>query len=310
MKIGLMLRPLSDQYMQLAAQLGATDMVGALPEGDASELILLRSRIEDAGLRLSVIEGGVHMDQIVLGAQGRDAQIEGVKRALQKMAAAAIETLCYNFMVWRPGDGVVRTSMTTRERGGALVSSFDAALLDKGPPLEGESFTDEQMWERLEYFLRRVVPAAEAEGVKLAMHPADPPLSLRGSARILRKVEDFQRLIELVDSPCNGLTFCQGCFAEMGADIPTTIRRFGDRIHFVHFRDVQGQVPAFRETFHDNGKTDMLAAMRAYRDIGFSGVMRPDHAPYLAGDEGANDGYSMLGKIFAVGYMKGLMEAV
>ena len=310
MKIGLVLRPLSDQYLQLARQLGATEVVGVLPEGDAGELIALCSRIEDAGLRLSVIEGGVHMDQIATGGPGRDVQIEEVKRALQKMAAAGVGTLCYNFMVWRPGDGVVRTSMTTRERGGALVSSFDAALLDKAPPVEGETFTDEQMWERLEYFLRRVVPAAEAEGVALAMHPADPPVSLRGTARIMRSPEHFQRLIDLVDSPCNGLTFCQGCFAEMGADIPATIRRFGGRIHFVHFRDVQGQVPAFRETFHDNGKTDMLAAMQAYRDIGFSGVMRPDHAPYLAGDEGPNDGYSMLGKIFAVGYMKGLMEAL
>lgn len=312
MHIGLVLQPFCEENLRLAAQLGATDIVCHMPPGDFSKLALRRSQITDAGLRLSVIEGLVDMDQIVLGSPGREAQIEAFKRGLDHMAAAQIPVVCYNFMVWNPGLGVVRTSNTTRSRGGAWVSSFDANLISKAPVPDGAGLADEQLWDNLEYFLKRVVPAAEAAGVKLAMHPDDPPMSLRGQARIMRSIAHFDRLLQLVDSPCNGLTFCQGCFAEMGVDIPATIRYFADRIHFVHFRDVQGQIPAFQETFHDNGKTDMLAAMRAYQEIGFNGVMRPDHAPFLAGagDTGEPTGYTMRGKIFAVGYMRGLIEAV
>ena len=310
MKIGLVLQPFSDENLRLAAQLGVRDLVTGMPAGDVADLIMLRSRIEDAGLRLSVIEGLTSTDKVVLGAEGRDEQIEAFKRGLEKMAVAAIPTVCYNFMVWNPGIGVVRSSYTTRERGGAWVSSFDASSFDQAPPIEGAELEEEQVWENLEYFLRRVVPTAEELGVKLAMHPDDPPISLRGQARVMSSVEGFDRLIDTVKSPCNGLTFCQGCFAEMGVDIPETIRHFGERIHFVHFRDVEGQVPSFRETFHDNGKTDMLAAMQAYGEIGFGGVLRPDHAPFLvgAGETGEPTGYNMMGKIFAVGYMKGLME--
>ena len=312
MKIGLVLQPFSDENLRLAAQLGAIEVVTGMPAGDYGELALLKNRVEDAGLRLSVIEGLMAINESVMGTDGRDAEIEAFKRGLDKMGAAEIPVLCYNFMWWTPGLGVVRTSMTTRDRGGAWVSSFDAASIDDAPPVEGAIAEDERLWEHLEYFLKRVVPAAEGAGVKLAMHPDDPPISLRGQARIMRSIENYDRLLDIVDSPCNGITLCQGCFAEMGADIPEAIRRFGDKVHFVHFRDVEGTVPKFRETFHDNGKTDMHEAMRAYREIGYEGVMRPDHAPFLqgAGDEGDPTGYTMLGKIYAVGYMRGLIEAV
>ena len=185
------------------------------------------------------------------------------------MGAAGVPTLCYNFMVWRPGIGVVRTSYTTRERGGSWVSSFDADLLAEAPDIPGATIEAERVWDNLEYFLKAVVPVAEDVGVKLAMHPDDPPMSLRGQARIMSTPDAFDRLVNLVKSPCNGITFCQGCFSEMGADIPATIRRFADNIHFVHFRDVRGQVPKFSESWHDNGKTDMLAAMTAYAESDF-----------------------------------------
>ena len=311
MRIALVLNPFSDENLRLAAQLGVEDIVAGVPAGDFTELAMLKSRIEDFGLHLSVIEGAGRIDEAVAGSPGRDQQIEEFKQALGKIGAAKIPVVCYNFMVWKPGLGVVRTSYTTRERGGAWVSSFDASLLEGAPLVEGAPTRDEEVWDNLEYFLRRVIPAAEAAGVKLAMHPDDPPMSLRGCSRIMRSVENFERLVNIVKSPCNGITFCQGCFSEMGADIPATIRRFADQIHFVHFRDVQGQLPKFAESFHDNGKTDMLAAMKTYQEIGYKGVMRPDHAPYLdgAGDPGPTNGYSMMGKIFAVGYMRGLMEA-
>ena len=125
--------------------------------------------------------------------------------------------------------------------------------------------TDEQLWANLEYFLKRVLPVAEKANVKLAMHPDDPPLSpIRGIARIMRSVENFQRLLDLVPSPANGIDLCQGNFTLMTDDLPGVIRQFGKqkKIFFVHFRDVRGTPEKFEETFHDDGKTDMAACMR------------------------------------------------
>ncbi|MGD1894725.1 MAG: mannonate dehydratase [Cyclobacteriaceae bacterium] len=150
------------------------------------------------------------------------------------------------------------------------------------------------------------------------MHPDDPPIdNIRCIPRIMTSVAAFKRLIEIVPSPSNGLTFCQGSFASMGAegkgeDIPDAIEYFGKRgkIHFVHFRDVRGHKDDFEETFHDDGKTDMYRAMQAYYDVGFKGPIRPDHVPTMAGDSNEHPGYSTIGALFAIGYIRGLMEGV
>ncbi len=145
------------------------------------------------------------------------------------------------------------------------------------------------------------------------MHPDDPPLSpIRGLGRIMRSVENFQRLLDLVPSPVNGITLCQGNFTLMTDDLPSVIRHFGQqgKIFFVHMRDVRGVPDNFVETFHDDGKTDMLACMRAYRDIGFDGVYRPDHVPTMEGDSNEHAGYSSIGRLFAIGYLRGLEQAV
>ena len=165
----------------------------------------------------------------------------------------------------------------------------------------------------MQYFLQKVLPVAEKAGVKLAMHPDDPPLSpIRGVSRIMRSVENYQRLLDLVPSPMNGITLCQGNFTLMTDDLPGVIRKFGQqkKIFFVHFRDVRGTPEKFEETWHDAGKTDMLACMRAYRDIGFDGVLRPDHVPTVEGDSNAHAGYSSFGRLYAIGYIRGLREAV
>jgi mannonate dehydratase len=207
----------------------------------------------------------------------------------------------------------MRTSTTTRTRGGALVTSYDHDLMRDAPITEYGIVTEDQLWEHLKYFLDRVVPVAEEANVKLAMHPDDPPLSpIRGLGRIMRNVENYQRLIDLVPSPVNGITLCQGNFTMMTDDLPSVIRHFGaqEKIFFVHMRDVRGTPESFAETFHDDGQTDMLACMRAYRDIGFEGVCRPDHVPTMEGDNNDRAGYSSIGRLFAIGYLKGLREAV
>jgi mannonate dehydratase len=147
--------------------------------------------------------------------------------------------------------------------------------------------------------------------VRLALHPDDPPVpSVRGIARIMSSVESFDRLAELNPSKTNGITLCQGNFTLMTDDLPGVIRSLGDRIAFAHFRDVRGTAEDFVETFHDDGKTDMLACMRAYRDIGYRGVLRSDHAPTLTGDTADVVGYSHQSRLYAIGYMTGLREAV
>ncbi|HVU10074.1 MAG TPA: mannonate dehydratase, partial [Phototrophicaceae bacterium] len=186
-------------------------------------------------------------------------------------------------------------------------------LMRNAPPTEYGTVTEDQLWENLEYFLKRVVPVAEAANVKLAMHPDDPPLSpIRGLGRIMRSVDNFQRLIDLVPSPVNGITLCQGNFALMTNDMPSVIRKFGqqEKIFFVHLRDVRGTAEKFVETFHDDGQTNMLECLKAYKEVGFEGVSRPDHVPTMEGDSNDNAGYSSIGRLFAIGYLKGLRQAV
>lgn len=307
--------PPSEANMRLARQIGVTDVVTGLPaerRGPVCEflpLLHLRKRVEDAGLKLSVIENFAAPLSAGLGLSGRDRDIEHYCQTLRNIGVAGIPIVCWGFA---PVIRVMRTSRTTRTRGGALATSFDYDLVKGAPLAEAGVISEEEMWDNLLYFLERVIPVAEEAKVKMALHPNDPPISpIKGVARILRDIEAFDRALEMVPSDYNGLTFCQGCFAEMGVDIPEAIRHFGRRgkIFFVHFRDIKGAVPKFEEAFHDDGKTDMFAAMRAYQEIGFEGPMRPDHVPILEGEDGGRPGQMAMGRLHAVGYMKALMEA-
>ena len=189
---------------------------------------------------------------------------------------------------------------------------FDVEAFAATPLVDEGGLEDEQIWDNLRYFLERVVPVAEEAGVKLAIHPDDPPLrNLRGAPRILGNVAAFERLVDVVPSPANGMCFCQGSFALMDVDIPDTIRRLGRHFNFVHFRDVHGSALKFQECFIDAGKTDMTAAMAAYKAIGYDSVFKIDHSPIMGSSRSdGSDGSPFLGLLHSVGYVQGLLQAV
>jgi len=295
------------------------------PSGVLDYELLARTRdfFEDAGLSWDVIENlpPTHYDEVMFGLPGRDAQIANVCRTIENMGRAGIGVLQYQWMLL----GGLRTEYTPTGRGGARYPRFDlevalrypAAALDwlnpggrTYPHLPDRPLSSEQVWDNLIYFLERVVPVAEAAGVKLAVHPDDAPVpEYMGVARIIVSVEAMQRVIDAVPSPCNGIGFCQGTIATMaGVDAVEAIRRIGGqgKIFFAHFRNPRGQVPCFDEVFPDEGDTDMVAAVRAYRQAGFDGVMRIDHCPGVIGDNARAD------RSFAyqVGYVKGVLQTL
>jgi mannonate dehydratase len=281
------------------------------PSWGLAALERLQARYAEAGFRLVALEDTPPLDRVRLGLPGREEQIEAFCEQLRAMGRLGIPVLCYS---WIPVYSWARTALAVPERGGALTTAYDDAVMRQAPPWpERELAREELLWEHLEGFLRRVVPVAEEAGVRLALHPDDPPISpVRGLGRIMTSVAAFERAVELVPSDFNGITLCQGNFALMTDDLPGVIRSFAGagKVHFVHFRDVRGTPERFAETFHDNGPTDMLACLRAYAECRFEGVLRPDHVPTLHGEPNDRPGYAVLGRLHAVGYIAGLREAV
>jgi len=305
---------LSEESLTFARQLGVTHLKvdggmfmeerrGPIRREKLMEAIRLAGSY---GLRIGVVQlpqdpGSQHWN-IRLGRSEREREVEDVCRSVEVVGKAGIPVVEYVFNLtatWGSEFGPFA-------RGGARTRRFDYDVAKQAPAEPEFRASEDEVWERIEFFLRRVVPAAEEAGVKLACHPDDPPVpSLRGETRVLGTMEGLKRLIEIVPSEANGINFCQGTVAEMGVDVIEAIRYFGSRgkIHHVHFRNVKGSVPRFTESFIDDGDVDMLEAMRAYKEVGYTGTIMPDHAPGVLGDH-------RIGHAFALGYIKALMKAV
>ena len=335
MKLGLGLYPRiwDDDHLAMARQLGCDSVVAhlPLPAGDgvwhAEDLAKLKADAARHDLALAAVENlpPAHWDHVLLGEDGRDEQIANVQQTIRNMGEVGIPCLGYYFSIvgvwghWRDahdrGPG----------RGGAGVRSFD---IDKVPTAEPPNYRDlwgkgglehrpadeaiprvdvETLWQRLEVFLRAVVPVAEEVGVTLAAHQDDPPVpELRGMGRLLTSAEALQRLVDLVPSERNQLEFCQGTVSEMaGIDVLATIRRLAGqgKIAYVHFRNVSATVPRFDEVFVDEGYVDMLAALRAYHESGFAGTLIPDHTPLISAPAAWETGMA-----YALGYMRAGMQ--
>jgi D-mannonate dehydratase len=309
------LPPKRDRSWDLAKQAGVTHVIarchsrdtGLQPPWNLDALRTVHRNFADAGLKLIGLEGDeFDMRRIKLGLDGRDEDLELYQRMLANMGELGIGLLCYNFMATI---GWCRTDTRVPARGGAVTNRFQLAALDPAPVPPEDRVTEEKLWDNYAYFLRAVLPAAEQARVTLGLHPDDPPLSpLRGIARIFTSLAAFERALALSDSPSHRITFCQANFKLMGCDLAAAARRLASRIAFVHFRDVEGTAEDFTETFHDNGPTDMPAMLRLYAELGFRGPIRVDHVPSLAGEEDLPHAYAYLGRLFALGYMKGILD--
>jgi len=315
-----------EHLIALAKQMGVYGAIAGIDRqlfADASlqpwEYPAIRKVVDawkDAGLTYNVVEGPPALGpKTKLGLEGREEEIDHFITFMRNLKRAGVDCICYN---WMPVVSWVRTSFDRPGRGGALMTAFNYEEIKNKPFTEYGDFREEQLWDSLEYFLKAVVPEAEALEMKLALHPDDPQVPrIQGIPRIMTTVENFDRMLNLVPSDYNGVTMCQGNFSLMGADIPALIHRWGrsGKIHFVHFRNIRelsGQLPSthFTETFHDEGDIDMYEAMKAYYDIGFRGAVRADHVPTMAGEANTRPGYMTLGNLYALGYIRGLAEAV
>ena len=317
MRVGLgQFKELTDEKLLFIKQLGADDFLMNTPNlpgeqrWEYEELAALKKRAVDADLRLMALENvpvGFY-DKVMLGAPGRDDQIDHMCATVRNMGRAGIPILGYHFMpnfLWR-------TPELATLRGGARSTRFDLSEHDPDePPTHGRVYTAEEMWDNYSYYLERLLPVCEESNVRLALHPDDPPVSgLGGIARIFSSFEGFKRGMDTFDSPMHGLDFCMGCWSEMGGheNVLKGIRYFGPqgKIIYIHFRDVTGTSTCFHENFIDAGQVDTFEVVKVLKEVGFDGFMIPDHVPHMVDDTG----WAHRGRAHAVGFMQALIQAV
>ena len=301
-----------DLSWDYAKQCGVKHAVIRLPETkefditDFSQWKDIYGRFVNFGVKPLVIEplpNELH-DHIKIADSKRDESIEKFIKMLEYMNELDIRTVCFN---WMAHIGWLRTNDSIKERGGALVTGFN---LNDFTPIDKKITTDE-LWKNYEYFINAVIPYAEKYNVKLALHPDDPPLAKLGDVeRIMISFENIKKAINMVDSPCLGVTMCQACYLMMGEDLNKVIPELASKIFFVHFRNVFGNKFDFRETFHDNGLIEMANIMKLYKKCGIEVPVRVDHVPLMAGEKQEVAGYTSVGRLFAIGYLKGILESV
>lgn len=302
-----------DLAWEVAKQCGVEHAVIRLPEDadfdltDKSHWDKVYKRFTDFGVTPVIIEpmpNALH-DHIKAGDEKCDESIEKVIKMFPIMESLGIDTICFN---WMAHIGWLRTRSDFPERGGAKVTAFD--LSDFSPT--DKKITADELWKNYEYFIKAVIPEAERFGIKLALHPDDPPIPRLGDVeRIMISRENIRRAVnDVVKSDSLGITMCQANYVIMGESLPEVIKEFRDKIFFIHFRNTVGTPEAFRETFHDNGVIDMAEVLRIYGENGVDVPIRVDHVPTMAGEVSTLPGYDAMGRMFAIGYLKGLLQAL
>lgn len=307
----------SSEYLRFAAQYGVKDILLNNPilqeekpgVWSKKELVKLKLSIESYNLQLSAIENvPTHFyDHIMLNGPKKNMQIENMIQNIENMADVGIPNFGYNWMpshVWRTNPRYIR--------GGAIATAFDYESANNYPLTHDREYSEDEMWESLEEWIKIITPIAEKKNIRLGIHPCDPPVEkLGGIPQLLRSFDSYKRLIEIVDSPSNGIEFCQGTFSEMedakDGGIYEMIDYFSSRkkILYVHFRNVSGTVPKFNEEFINSGYVDMHKAMNIYLKNGFDSFFIDDHVPQTNHDTE----WGHAGRAFANGYIQALIES-
>jgi mannonate dehydratase len=309
-----------DDYRTLA-QLGVrnvcADPAGNPDDWSLDDLKRHRDHVESFGLSLDMVQLPLsslpierqHSPDILLAGPNRNRQIDSVCRLIERIAEAGIPAAKYNLNII----GIPRTA-PERGRGGSLNSAFRWEKIDSAEkPGLARTLSEDENWERIDYFLNRVVPVAESAKVRLACHPHDPytPPGYRGLTRVLGTVEGLKKFVMMHESPYHGLNFCQGTIGEMLDDpreeIADVIRWFGTRkkIFNVHFRNIRGRKLSFVEVFPDEGDMDMVASIRLYSELKYPFMVMPDHVPQISGRDPMMTAYA-----FTYGYIRALIQTV
>ena len=317
MRVGLgQFHELTDEMCQFIKQLGCDDFLmntPSLPGEDGhwmvDDLTALKARADAHDLRLMALENvplPFYID-IMLGRDGRERQLANMATTVRNMGQVGIPILGYH---WIP-NSVWRTPQPEVLRGGALATRFEMAAHADAPLSFEREYGAEEMWDNYCWYLDRILPVAEEAGVRLALHPDDPPVpNLGGVARIFGSFELFQRAMDRYDSPNHGLDFCMGCWSEMGghANVLKALEYFvpAGKIIYIHFRDVKGTADCFHECFIDDGQVDTFEVVKTLHELGFDGFMIPDHVPGTVGDSG----WHHRGRAHCVGFMQALIQVV
>ncbi len=325
MRLGCQSGPQTDECLEFFKRHGVSGICASAPAPkdrrmwEVDELLRIRERVERHGLSLDLIAppflASTHIDKterpaIMLGrSPERDRDIEDIQKLIRNCARAGIPAIKYNLSIL----GVLRTKSTPGRGGSRLGTWRRAEAGDRASKVTmAGRVTENLYWERITYFLERVVPVAAEYRVRMACHPHDPsvPPGFEGVDCVLGTVEGLKRLVIIQESPYHGLNFCQGTVSEMlsdpGREIFDVIRYFGERkkIFNVHFRNIRGRRDDFQETFPDEGDVDMLKSLLVYRDVGYPYLLMPDHVPYHDADR---EGFQAFA--FCYGYIRGLLQA-
>ena len=325
-----------EKIRQIPTMSGIVSAVYDVPAGGVwseESIAELKAKADAAGLEFEVVESVPVPEDIKLGNEKAPQLIENYCENVRRLGKAGVKVICYNFM---PVFDWLRSELTRQNADGSNSLAYDDATVLAMNPLTSElslpgwdeSYTkeglkdllnqykqidEEALWKNLQTFLQAVIPVAEESGVKMAIHPDDPPWGLFGLPRIITNEQNLERFLKLVDSPANGLTFCTGSLgAGQQNDLPAMAKKFADRIHFVHLRNIRWTGPKdFEETGHPTscGSLDMYAIVKALYEGGFDGYVRPDHGRMIWGETGRY-GYGLYDRALGATYIAGLWEAV
>ncbi|MFC4301883.1 mannonate dehydratase [Cohnella boryungensis] len=326
------------QIRQIPGVTGIVSAIYDVPVGEEwplERIMHLKKTVEEAGLALSVIESVPVHEHIKLGLPDRDRLIDNYGRTLRNLGQAGIGIVCYNFM---PVFDWTRSQLDYELEDGSNALIYEEEVVQRMNPLSGElqlpgwdssyrkedlqllfeqyaSVGEQKLWDNLSYFVKAIMPIAEEAGVRMAIHPDDPPWPIFGLPRIITDGAALERFIRLYDKPVNGLCLCSGSLgANPDNDIPALIRRFGaeSRVNFVHARNIKHTGErSFQESAHlsSAGSLDMAEIVRALRDIGYTGPIRPDHGRMIWGETG-KPGYGLYDRALGAVYLNGMWEAI